>query len=70
MTKPAEKIRQGVEDFIKHNAKVHVIKFSVFPHMHEQRRKEFLQYQYKLDKEYKLNMAKAYRRCFNKPVHH
>lgn len=62
MTNPAENIRQVVEDFIKHNTKVHAIKFSVFPRVHEQRRKQFKQYLYNLDKEYRLNRAKAYRR--------
>lgn len=57
-----EKIRQAVEDFIKHNTKVHPIKFSVFPRVHEQRRKQFKQYLYNLDKEYRLNRAKAYSR--------
>lgn len=61
MTNPAEKIRQVVKNFVKHNTEVHAIKFSIFPRTHEKRRKEFYKYLYKLDKQYQQNLTDCYR---------
>lgn len=46
------------KEFLKHNSKVHVIKFSIFPKLHEKRRLEFRRYMYELDKTYCENKMK------------